>query len=278
MMSALRTGKLLLTCGSGCRPSWDREVTTVSALNRAERWSDLALRIMQIGYGSDLAYFYLGQAAKGMGYYQAAIVYYVQARALADSSDVAMQCEAASRVDGCQAIRIADAAPASIALSRAALLREVTDDAAPAPVRPHRIKMKAALPVAAGSRPGGAADSDALRRVAGLARVTGLAQAIDTATLQVHGRTVPLAGVVGRPDAFAAQLQALIDAQGSTVHCVRTGSAYTCTLANGLNVARAALANGIATVAADASADFRAQQQAARAAHRGLWKSADLPG
>ena len=270
MISALRAGKLPLVCGPSCRPAWEHKVRAISALNRAERWSDLAVSIQQTGYGNDLAYFYLGQAAQGMGYHQAAIAYYAQARALADSSDSTMQCAGAEPSEkGCQGIHVAAAAVASIAVSRAALQRDVAENAASQiPVRPHRLKVRLATSSAAGEHSAVGADGSAQRRVAGLA------QAIDTATLQVHGRTVPLAGVVGRSDAFAAQLQALLDTQGSTVRCVPSGSAYACKLPNGLDVARAALANGIATVAVDAPAEFRAQQQAARAAHRGLWKSA----
>ena len=274
MMADLRAGKLALSCGPKCRDAWNGQLATISSLDQVERWSDSTLRIMQIGYGGDLAYFYLGRAAQGMGYHQAAIVYFMQSRALADSSDAAMQCAAAERpANGCRDVRIATSVPALIAASRAALQRDVAEDAAsPTPARSHHGRTKG------GSLLVGKAPSvDSVKHPASQ-HVAGLAQAIDTATLQVQGRTIPLAGVIGRTDAYAAQLQALIDAQGTTVHCARFGSGYTCMLPSGLNVARAALARGIATVAADAPPDFRVEEQAARAAHRGLWKSAGASG
>ncbi len=241
----------------------------MSTLARAERWSDLATGVMRIGYGGDLAYFYLGQAAQGFGYYQASIAYYSQARALADSSNVTMQCSGVRRSeDRCQGIRISAAVPALIESSRDALQREAANTPQ-SPARPRHGRMRLASSRAVGS---GSVDR---ARGAASQQVAGLAQAIDTATLQVNGRTIALAGVVGRPDSYAAQLQALIDAHGPTVRCVRSASGYACTLPNGLNVARAALANGIASVSADAPDDFRVEERAARAAHRGLWKTAD---
>ncbi len=103
-------------------------------------------------------------------------------------------------------------------------------------------------------------------------RVSGPAQAIDTATLQINGQTIALSGVVGRPDDYAAQLQALIDSQGRVVACVLNGTGYTCTLKNGIDIARAGLFNGAAMLGPDASLDYRNQEQAARSAHRGIWK------
>ena len=267
MMADLRAGKLTLACGVACRDDWRRQVRIVSTLDHAEHWSDLALRIMRIGYGSDLAYFYLGQASRGMGYDRAAIGYYQQARAVADSSDTAMQCAGGNTSeDRCFGVRIGNAAPALAEAAREALTREMLDEAVPLPAtRPNRAKTKALLAAKHVQHPG--------RSGSAAGQVAGLAQAIDTGTLQVQGRTIPLDGVVGRPDAYAAQLQALIDGHGTTVHCVKAGSGYACTLRNGLDVARAAVASGIATVAADAPDALRLEQQAARAARRGLWKT-----
>ncbi len=263
MMGDLRAGRLVLACGARCRESWTAQAGAVDALYRAQRWSDLTIGIMRIGYGGDLAYFYLGEAAHGMGYEQAAITYYTQAGALADGSDAQLRCEGPGGSEaGCRGIGIAAAVPDRIALSREALEAEAAE-AAP-PVRPHHGRVRTAR----NARAAGGAKAGLPEQVAGRA------QAIDTATLQVHGRTIPLAGVVGRPDAYAAQLQAMIDAQGATVRCLHAGAGYACTLPNGADVARAALSSGIASAAADAPEAYRAQEQAARAAHRGLWKPA----
>ena len=260
MMANLRAGKLTLACSQACRGAWQSQRAEILLLDRAERWSDVAVRVMRIGYGSDLAYYTLGRAARGMGYNRAAIVYWTQARALAESSDATMQCGAARLPDRCEGLDIGSAAAGQAAIALAALANDSSGSATlRGPIRPRRIGLRAAV---IGAKSGV------------FAPVAGLAQAIDTATLQVHGRTIQLAGIVGRPDAYAAELQALIDAQGTTVRCVRSSAGYTCTLPSGLNVARAALASGLATVSADASAAFRAEQQAARSAHRGLWHAA----
>ncbi len=102
--------------------------------------------------------------------------------------------------------------------------------------------------------------------------VSGVTQVVDTATLTVNGQTVQLAGIKGESGIYAAQLQALINAQGGQVTCTLQGAAYVCTLANGVDIARAGLYNGGAQLGDDASADYRAQAASAQAARRGIWR------
>jgi len=103
--------------------------------------------------------------------------------------------------------------------------------------------------------------------------IDGVAQVLDTATLQIDGVTIPLAGIVGKSGDYTAKLQAGLAEQGAgSLHCVRTGAAYVCTMANGTDVARAALYSGFALPAPDASEDYRRQAQAAQAARRGVWQ------
>jgi endonuclease YncB( thermonuclease family) len=110
------------------------------------------------------------------------------------------------------------------------------------------------------------------QKVPMLANIDGPAEVIDTATLNVNGQRVPLAGVVGQTGAFATGLQEAIDSKGSTVSCTLSGSAYVCTFPDGADIARTSLFNGAAAAAPDASADYKAQEQAARDAQRGMWK------
>jgi hypothetical protein len=105
-----------------------------------------------------------------------------------------------------------------------------------------------------------------------LDHIDGTATVTNTANLLVDGTPVPLAGVTGKGDPFAGKLQKAIDTKGSKVSCDLTGSAYTCKLPDGTDIARFVLFNGAAEAAPDASEDYRQQEQAARAAHRGIWQ------
>jgi len=102
--------------------------------------------------------------------------------------------------------------------------------------------------------------------------VAGITRVVDTANLVVNGQPVQLAGVAGEGGIYAAQLQSLISSQGGEVSCTLQGSAYLCSLHNGMDIARMALYNGGADLANDASDDYRAQAAAARAAHKGIWR------
>ena len=103
--------------------------------------------------------------------------------------------------------------------------------------------------------------------------VSGPAQVIDTATLVVGGQTVSLEGVLGSKDPFAADMQSAIDARGSNVACsLQPSGRYICTMPDGADLARTALFNGGARLSDDASADYRAQAESARAGRRGVWK------
>jgi endonuclease YncB( thermonuclease family) len=102
--------------------------------------------------------------------------------------------------------------------------------------------------------------------------VAGVTQVVDTATLTVDGQNVPLDGIKGESGIYAAKLQAMINSQGGQVKCALQGQAYTCTLPDGTDIARAGLFNGGAQLADDASNDYRAQAASAQAAHRGIWR------
>lgn len=101
--------------------------------------------------------------------------------------------------------------------------------------------------------------------------VSGVAQVVDTGMLTINGQQVPLVGVRGETGEYATQLQQMINANGPQVTCSLRGDAYQCNLPNGLDIARSALFNGAAEPTDDASDDYRAQADAARQAHRGIW-------
>jgi hypothetical protein len=103
--------------------------------------------------------------------------------------------------------------------------------------------------------------------------VTGTATVIDTATLSVDGKQVPLFGVLGETGDLADRLQDLVSANGSQVSCQLQMQSYKCLLMpKNIDIARVALFNGAAKPSPDATDDYRAQSAAAQAAGKGVWK------
>jgi hypothetical protein len=102
--------------------------------------------------------------------------------------------------------------------------------------------------------------------------VSGPAQVVDTATLIINGQRLALAGVEGEGGEYARQLQSLIASQGGMVNCAPQGRGFVCQLPNGMDIARAALYNGAARAADDASDDYRQQAESARSGRRGIWR------
>lgn len=102
--------------------------------------------------------------------------------------------------------------------------------------------------------------------------ITGPATVVDTATLTVNGQKVQLFGIEGETGVLADGLQDLITAAGPNVTCQPHDQTYVCTLPNGTDVARAALYNGAARPGQDASDDYRQVSDAAKTAHKGIWR------
>jgi hypothetical protein len=76
LMSEFQAGKPVLSCRQDCALAWGNNAQKVANLDITAQWRDSALLVMQIGYESDLTYYYLGHAAENMGYLQAAETYY----------------------------------------------------------------------------------------------------------------------------------------------------------------------------------------------------------
>jgi hypothetical protein len=157
MMRDLQAGKPVLDCGQNCRFTWAGQVGAIHQLDLAENWNDLALRVMQVGYGSDLAYYYLGQAAQGLGYHQAAITYYGLSMALNTGSNAMLKCASGQALaaqlqlqtgDPCEGVDLAASIPVLIQASRDALAQQAAADAAaqqaaaspPPPVHHHHVQ------------------------------------------------------------------------------------------------------------------------------------------
>ena len=97
--------------------------------------------------------------------------------------------------------------------------------------------------------------------------------ASDTATLVADGKTYGLDGVQGLGQPYAAQLQGYIAANGDSLTCSEQSATgrYICLLPDGMDIAKIALVNGAATVAADAPDAYRLQQTEAQNNRRGYW-------
>ncbi len=101
--------------------------------------------------------------------------------------------------------------------------------------------------------------------------ITGRVKVLTTASLVVDGQRIGLYGVKGMGGSYARQLRALIDSRGGVLTCTRRDALYVCSLPGNLDIARAALYNGAAHPADDASPDYREQADSARLARRGVW-------
>jgi hypothetical protein len=148
MLADLQAGKLNLDCGEKCRFTWGAQVPKIHVLDISERWTDLAVRVMQIGYGSDLAYYYLGQAAQGLGHQKAAIAYYTYSLGLSTGPNALVKCEAGRTpdVDPCAGVDLVESIPVLIQASRDQLAREAAASQAPRRKKVVQVKNQSAGP------------------------------------------------------------------------------------------------------------------------------------
>jgi endonuclease YncB( thermonuclease family) len=95
----------------------------------------------------------------------------------------------------------------------------------------------------------------------------------DTATLVADHQTYVLDGLQGLGAPYAGQMQSYIAANGDGVTCSPQDAPghYICVLGDGTDIAKVALVNGGAVVAAGAPDSYRAQQLEALNNHRGIW-------
>ena len=75
-IAALESGEVRLTCRAACAAYYGGLRPLQRARYDRQEWKDLALDVARIGFRIDQAYFYLGRAAEGLGYIQAARTYY----------------------------------------------------------------------------------------------------------------------------------------------------------------------------------------------------------
>jgi endonuclease YncB( thermonuclease family) len=96
-------------------------------------------------------------------------------------------------------------------------------------------------------------------------------QVIDTATLKIQGETIELAGVKGLGSPYSDQLAKFIEEQGSQIRCEPVDERYVCFVRN-VDLGLAALTNGAARPAADATPQYRQASDEARRNRRGIFQ------
>lgn len=74
-----KSGSAVFDCRVQCAFSYGNRKADWKKLHAQKRWRDLAVSVMQVGYLSDLSYFMLAEAAKGLALKDAASIYYRRA-------------------------------------------------------------------------------------------------------------------------------------------------------------------------------------------------------
>ena len=105
--------------------------------------------------------------------------------------------------------------------------------------------------------------------------VAGPAQVLGPARLMVAGVALDLADIAPGEDGDAAVLGELLARQGGTASCepVALTPRHRCMTPTGIDLAEAALYNGLSRVTLEASDAYRYAERAAREARRGIWKA-----
>jgi hypothetical protein len=91
-MAELKAGKPNLTCLTSCHWSWLKNFDQMMILANSSQWEPLAILVMQVGYETDMAYYFLGRSAEGLGNRQAAVSYYQVSSYLTGDSNKLHHC------------------------------------------------------------------------------------------------------------------------------------------------------------------------------------------
>src|SRR5947208_8719733 len=74
-----KSGKAVFDCRAACDFTYTSKKSDWKTLHANQRWRDLAVSVMQVGYLGDLSYFMLAEAAKGLGFSETSKIYYQRA-------------------------------------------------------------------------------------------------------------------------------------------------------------------------------------------------------
>jgi hypothetical protein len=106
---SFKKGTLELTC-KNCSMKFYLNRSDLKKLNEAHDWRGLAQNIMKIGYEFDLAYYYLGVAAKGLDYTDASKIYFRKAKELSETTDLTCSKARMIKCDGIDIAAVSDEA------------------------------------------------------------------------------------------------------------------------------------------------------------------------
>jgi hypothetical protein len=130
----VRAGKAVLDCTQSCSGAWRHNRSELTARYNSGHWRELAALVMQIDYRQDLAYFYLGRAAEGLGENDAALAYYKTAKSLATGTAEDAKC--AASLEGCNGLSLLTEALTREQIVDAARSRNTWATRRPSHVRP----------------------------------------------------------------------------------------------------------------------------------------------
>jgi Zn-dependent protease with chaperone function len=74
-----KSGKAVFDCRAQCALAFGNTKAEWKKLHGGNRWRDLAVSVMRVGYLSDLSYFMLAESAKHLGLKESAAIYYKRA-------------------------------------------------------------------------------------------------------------------------------------------------------------------------------------------------------
>ncbi|MDR3414309.1 MAG: retropepsin-like aspartic protease [Formivibrio sp.] len=73
---SFKGGDADLTCGLSCASKYGSMRPSLKEDYNSQNWSDLSVRILEVGFNNNQSWFYLASAAEGLGYIDAARIYY----------------------------------------------------------------------------------------------------------------------------------------------------------------------------------------------------------
>jgi TPR repeat protein len=86
LLADFARGEARMDCRAGCSYTWGYSRRELQILYASGRWSQLAQRTLEIGFDSDLSWYYLGRAAFELGKHDAATTYLRISAALSSTS------------------------------------------------------------------------------------------------------------------------------------------------------------------------------------------------
>ena len=106
---AFKQGKLELSCKT-CSLKFYMNQADLKTLHDKQDWRGLAQNTIKIGYQFDLSYYYLGAAAKGLGFIDSSKIYLKKAKELSENDDTTCQKAKMIKCNGVDTAAVSDEA------------------------------------------------------------------------------------------------------------------------------------------------------------------------